>query len=193
MADTQEWSVDGYHFQTQKDAEQAQSELARIEKLEEKLDYNNAHMLYAVYTKALGTHIFKTQIGYEFLHKLQKKLKELPAQEESIEDIDLDTLYQLRDSTNPAVERIKASVKPKPKPPKPKKTKREISLRMSIGLNVILILLVAVMFYISMNGENATVLNYERVLQNRYATWEQELTEREAVVREKEIELLQDE
>jgi len=189
MADTEELSVDGYRFQTQKDAAQAQNELKRIEKLEEKLDYGNTGMIYAVYCKALENNIFKTQIGYEFLHKLQKKLKEAPPQEEPIEDIRIDTLYQLRDGTNPAVERVKASVKPKPKPPK---TKREISLQTSLILNAVLILLVAVMFYISTTGDSPTVLNYEKALQNRYAEWEQELTQRENAVREKENELLQD-
>ena len=36
------------------------------------------------------------------------------------------------------------------------------------------------------SGKNANILNYEKVLTNRYAGWEQELTEREAAIREKE-------
>ena len=47
-----------------------------------------------------------------------------------------------------------------------------------------------VMFAIAATGSEPTVLNYERVLQNRYAEWEQQLSDREQVIREKERELL---
>ena len=45
------------------------------------------------------------------------------------------------------------------------------------------------MFVITLTGNNPTILNYEQKLQNKYAGWEQELTERENAVREKEREL----
>ena len=56
-------------------------------------------------------------------------------------------------------------------------------------LNILLILLVIAMFVITLTGNNPTILNYEQKLQNKYAGWEQELTERENAVREKEREL----
>ena len=49
---------------------------------------------------------------------------------------------------------------------------------------------VIIMFVISTTGSRPTILNYERVLQNRYAEWEQQLSDREQVIREKERELL---
>ena len=55
---------------------------------------------------------------------------------------------------------------------------------------VIILVLIGVMFYISTTGSTPTVLNYEKALQNRYATWEQELEQRESEIREKEKELL---
>ena len=36
---------------------------------------------------------------------------------------------------------------------------------------------------------NANALNYRKAIQNQYASWEQELTEREKAVKEKEQEL----
>ena len=59
-------------------------------------------------------------------------------------------------------------------------------LRRSVILNIILVLLVIALFIITYTGKNANILNYEKVLTNRYAGWEQELTEREAAIREKE-------
>lgn len=45
------------------------------------------------------------------------------------------------------------------------------------------------MFMITLKSDNPNILNYEKNLVNRYAAWEQELREREQVVREKEREL----
>ena len=52
-----------------------------------------------------------------------------------------------------------------------------------------LVLAIISMFCISFLSENPNILNYERSITNKYAAWEQELTEREKAVREKEREL----
>ena len=51
---------------------------------------------------------------------------------------------------------------------------------------VMLAVLVIVLFAISLTGKNPTIINYRSKIVNQYASWEQELKEREAVVREKE-------
>ena len=58
---------------------------------------------------------------------------------------------------------------------------------MSIILNLLLVAAVIAMFVITLKSDHPNILNYERTLQDRYASWEQELTEREAVLREKEL------
>lgn len=191
MADKEEWSVDGYQFESAKDASQAKSELLKIQKLEDKMDYRNPHMIYMVYHKAIENRIFKTPVGYEYLRKLQKHLKENPLIREPVQDVPVNNVYSLRDSTNPAVEKVKASTKPKKK--EPKKQKDFFTRTTSICLNIVLAILVVVMFIISTTGSRPTILNYEKAIQNRYATWEQELNDRESAVREKERELMLDE
>ena len=52
-----------------------------------------------------------------------------------------------------------------------------------------LAVLVIVLFAISLTGKNPTIINYRSKIVNQYASWEQELKEREAVVREKEAQL----
>lgn len=184
MAEKGEWVVSGFQFLTEQDAKQAQAEVEKIQKLEEKLDYKNPNMVLMVYNKAIENRLFKTPVGYEFLRRLQKLSKENPAVREEVQNIPVTNVFQLRDSTAPIVEKIKASKKPV------KKKKELFSKNTSIMLNVVLLLLVAVMFWISTTGANPTVLNYEKNLQNKYAAWEQELQERESTVREKERELL---
>ena len=56
-------------------------------------------------------------------------------------------------------------------------------------LSGVLAVMVVIMFLISLTGKNENILNYKNVITNRYAEWEQELTEREAVIRQKETEL----
>ena len=45
------------------------------------------------------------------------------------------------------------------------------------------------MFVITLRGSTPNVINYKIALTNQYAAWEQELTQREKAVKEKEQEL----
>lgn len=186
MADKTDWIVDGFQFGTQTDAELAKSELKRIERLKEKLEYSNPNMVNAVYKKAIDNRIFKTPVGYGFLKKLQSVLKENATPEEEIANIPVYGVYSLRESTNPAVEKVKASQKKVKEKPKQEFFSRRTSIMVNIGLFV----LVIIMFFISYTSKSPTVLNYEKTIQNRYSAWEQELMEREQVIREKEKEFL---
>lgn len=57
---------------------------------------------------------------------------------------------------------------------------------MSVIINGLLVIAVAAMFYIATTSTNPNILNYEKSLVNKYAYWEQELSERENAVRERE-------
>lgn len=193
MAENKEWVIQGYQFSSQKDATQAKGELLKIQKLEEKMDYKNPQMVYMVYNKALENRIFKTPIGYEYLKKLRTMLEKSGQIQEPIKEIPIYQMYNLRDSTNPVVEKIKNDPKLQQKRERERKRKEFFPLKTSIFLNVLLAILVVAMLYISTTGSNPNVLNYERSLQDKYAAWEQELMEREAAIREKERELLLEE
>lgn len=56
-------------------------------------------------------------------------------------------------------------------------------------VNILLGILVAAMFWITLNSNNPNILNYKRKITNEYASWEQDLTERENAIREKESSL----
>jgi len=187
MADKADWVVEGFQFGTEQDAKLAKSEKSKVQRLENRIDYNNLEIILAVYNKAVDNRVFKTPVGYEYLKKLQSILKEASDLGETVADIPVQGVYSLRESTSPAVERVKASRK------KPKPTRKMIGLRTSVFINVVLLLLVALMFLISMTGSNPTVLNYKHAIQNEYSQWEEELSQRESAVREKERELLLEE
>jgi hypothetical protein len=185
MADNKDFIVDGFIFGTQEDAKLAHNERKRIERIEEKLDYTDIQTVNAVLKKAINTRVFKTPIGYEFLRKLQNTAKDNSPDGADIPDIPVYGAFSLRESDMIVTKKVTPSTK------KPKKPKEGILGRKgSIIINVVLLVLVLVMFFITLNGSNPNILNYEKALQNRYAAWEEELSERESVIREKEKELL---
>ena len=68
--------------------------------------------------------------------------------------------------------------------------KKNIALfRWSLFINLVLIVIVIVFFVITATSKNPNIINYENVLIDKYSSWDQELTERERAVKEKEAEL----
>jgi hypothetical protein len=185
MAENRDYIIDGYIFSTPEDANLALNEKLRVEQIEKKLNYNDSKMVNAVLIKAINKRVFKTPVGYDFLRKLQKAALKNPPEDEEVPDIPVYGVFNLRDGSIPITKKVTPSTK------KPEKPKQEFyNKKTSILINVLLLLLVCVLFVISMTGSSPTILNYEKAIQDRYAQWEKELTDRESVIREKEKELL---
>lgn len=173
--------VRGYGFVGEDDAELARQEEKKIAYLEKHMDYSMPDMVLQIYQKSIDERIFKTPVGYEYLKEMQKYL--LSSEEinnEEIPPIRLMVNFQprVRRNTHPARNRVQ--------PPEPK---RKILLPISLLLNFALIIAVGAMFAIALKSDEPNVLNYETAITNKYAEWEQELTQREKAVREKEREL----
>ena len=167
MADNEERSVGGYLFYTDRDAKIAEAELQKIEYLEARIDYSRPESILLVYEKTIQERIFRTPVG-------------LP---EYVPDIPLYSTFggELRSQGNPAKNRIK--------PSREKTEKQKQFFRISVILNVLLVLAIIAMFTITLKSDNPNILNYEKAITNKYAAWEQELTEREQRIRDKEREL----
>ena len=59
-------------------------------------------------------------------------------------------------------------------------------LKISLCVNAILVVCVVAMFAMTLTSDSPTIVDYQSKLLNRYASWEQELTEREKAVSEKD-------
>ncbi len=178
------WEVEGFQFRTQEEAKLARTELDKITFLEKRLRYDDPESILTIYNKAIENGIFQTPVGFQYLQKLKNFLEEnnlasrarnIPLQQHSGSGQE-QAHRQEEDKQHVARVRIQPS----------QYRALRSKLRRSVWLNIILVLLVILMFAITLTGKNANILNYERVLTDRYAGWEQELTEREAAVREKE-------
>lgn len=173
--------VSGFAFYSEKDAALAEQERQKIAYLDKRIDRTNLESVLAIYKKALEDRVFRTPVGLEYLRELQGELKKRQDElGEEIPPIPLWTNFaDIREKTAPARRRIQ---------PAPKEDKNT-TFRLSLIMNIVMIVAIIAMFVITLNSDQPNILNYERNLQDKYATWEQELTQREQTVREKEREL----
>lgn len=171
--------VDGYRFQSPEDAALARQELKKIEYLQEHVDYQDTEMLRNVYQKAIESRAFRTPVGQNYLHNLRRLLIKEGYSEEDVPYVTMYHNYTIkkRKETSTAKQRINPA----------KKKEKADKLTISILLNLFLALLVVGMFAIAYTSEYPNILNYERAIVDKYAAWEQDLTEREDALREEKL------
>lgn len=175
--------AEGYRFGSEKDLEQAELEKKRVDYFRAKMNRRNIKGMLAVYDKLLDDKIFVTPVGWEFLRELQMDMASAGVPLEQIRPIPLYVTFlhgEREDTASPVRQRIRST----------KKTdtaKRQF--RLSLGINVVLAILVVSLFAIALKSDNPNILNYERALVDKYATWEQELTQRERELKQRENEL----
>lgn len=173
----------GFSFYTENDGRLAEAEQRKIDYLEERIDYTRPESILHVYDKAIQEQLFKTPVGLLYLKKLQDFLLKQPKIDpERVKAIPLYDTY--------AEVQRKTSEPNKPNPQRIRQRERQkAQFQVSVALNVLLVLAIIAMFWISFISDHPNIFNYERALQDRYASWEQDLTAREQAVREKEREL----
>lgn len=176
-----EFIQDGFVFYSQKEAETAAGEKRKIEYLEAHIDYSRPESVLHIYERAIRERIFSTPVGMYYLRHLQDFLLEQPQiEKEAVPPVPVYAVFGGTSQTKvtPVRNRVKPEVKKEKFP----------ALRVSVVINVALVIAVIAMFVIALQSDHPNILNYEQNITNRYAGWEQELTEREQKVREKEKE-----
>lgn len=174
--------VSGFAFYSEKDAKLAEQERQKIAYLDKRIDRSDPESVLVIYKKALEERVFRTPVGLEYLRELQMELQSAKEQlGEEIPPIPLWTNFaDIREKTAPTRRRIQ---------PPDENTNKNATFRLSLVMNIVMIVAIIAMFIITLNSDQPNILNYEKNIQNKYAAWEQELTEREQTIREKEREL----
>lgn len=183
MADRENLQLNGYCFGSYQDMEAAGEEYKKAEYFKEKTQDRNAQSLLAVYDKILDQRIFKTPVGWEYLRQLQEQLKKEGITQEQIRPIPMYINFSYKTGKELDNSFTRQRIRPA------KKKMGVNGLQISVCINILLAILVFAMFIITLQSDNANILNYRKVIVNEYAAWEQELTERENKVRAKEQEL----
>ncbi|MBR5361564.1 MAG: hypothetical protein IK123_11810, partial [Lachnospiraceae bacterium] len=173
----------GFLFGSKEDVELANQELSTVKYIESKTANRKSDTLLSVYQGAIDRKMFRTPVGYAYMHDLQKKMVSMGVKPDSIPGI---PLYQVYNS------KLDDELKPRRGIGVPKRKKKSAILRMNRNLiiaNIILAVIIIALFVINIKGSTPTVLNYKNALENEYASWEQDLKQREDKIREKEREL----
>ena len=187
-------SVGGFSFFSKDEEELAKKEQEGVKYIRSKTDMDKPEMVLQIYNKMIEQNFFVTAVGNSYLKELQEYLHTIPfIRNEDVQPIPV---------RHPAIEkeirkeRIKQRVQQKNMKSKLEEVKRSSDnsvlarkYKLSMMINLILVCCIIGMFLISMTSSNPTVLNYEAKLLDKYATWEQDLTEREQEIRVKESEL----
>lgn len=181
-----EWSVNGFLFADEENVQAAEKELQKIQFLEAKINYSDLRKVRAIYEKAVVENVFSTSVGLFYL----KGMRDFLIREEEGWDAVLPKVPAPVGGLK--IESKTAEAKRREKLEKMLSQKKD-QFRTSVIINVLLAAAVIAMFVIALNSEHPNVLNYEKKLTDRYAAWEQELTQREQTVRQKELELLRKE
>ncbi len=180
MADKNNLLVNGYRFGSVKDAKRAEEEIEKAMYFKDKMVGMTARNRLSIYDKILDNKLFQTPHGWEYLRQMQLELLKSGIPEEEIRPIPMYVTFV--HDTEKETDSVFARQYIRPSQKKRKHNK----LYISVGINMILGLLVVAMFVIALNSDNPNILNYKQVIVDEYATWEQELTERENAIRKKE-------
>ncbi len=164
----------GYEFANIDDAVLAQAEVKKIDYLKAHLDQGDADTVKALYDKAIDDNFFRSPVGMNFLSELREYMIDtLDFTEDEVRPV---PIYLLYDGNS----RKKSDAK------KEEKKEKVGFLFVSVVLNIALVIAVIIMFWIATNTDQPNIINYETVLTDKYATWEQDLSTRESRVREAE-------
>ena len=186
--DSRIYIINSYQFETKEEYEQALQEKNGINYLNAQLDVNNIEKVYQLYTELVDKKIFITVVGIEYLKKLRGIL---------LRDsrFSADTLRPIRITTvnkqvkNRVEKYISSKYETEVRQHKKEKEGIRNKLNTSIIINVVLVIMLIAMFFISKSSSNPTIIDYERKLQDKYASWESDLREKEQELKDLEWEL----
>lgn len=185
----QMYVVEGFAFISEKEAEQAKKEREGIRYIKEKTNMSNPDMVLQIYNKMVREKMFVTSVGYAYLFDLQEYLRTNPY----IKDEDIMPIEVVHPSIQESLKEEKHKHQVQMQEMRKKAARKPVTdaelqnkYKLSLLVNLILAISVVGMFLISATSRHPTILNYEEELINRYSAWEQELTEREAALREAE-------
>ena len=186
--DSRIYIINSYQFETKEEYEQALQEKNGINYLNAKLDVNNIEKVYQLYTELVDKKIFITVIGIEYLKKLRGiLLRDSRFSADNLRPIRITTVN--KQVKNRVEKYISSKYETEVRQHKKEKEGIRNKLNTSIIINVVLVLMLIAMFFISKSSSNPTIIDYERKLQDKYASWESDLREKEQELKDLEWEL----
>lgn len=189
MEKESEFIVNGFLFGSTEEAQEAEKESRKIQYLESKMDYGDLPKVRAIYEKAVKEEVFRTAVGLFYL----KGLRDFLVREGEEPEEALPRVPAPARNAGSASKSVETAEKKRDQRQERRQAEKDYRFRVSVILNVLLIVAILAMFIITLDADQPNILNYERAITDKYASWEQELTQREQAVKEKELELFREE
>lgn len=169
--------VNGFLFEDENVREEALKEQEAISYINKELDFSNVESILQLYNSMIERDMFHTEVGYNYLKQIQDYLLKSNVDSRRISGI------VIKNNSSKNMDMLeKANTKKSNKSHLIMKSKLKKYKTIIISLIVIIIVLVLTvisLFIIQGTSTNPTIINYEKKIQDKYASWEQELTERE--------------
>ena len=179
ISEIEERTVGGFLFEDYKDAQEAFREQRNVRALKDKIDFEQTEEMAALYNKLIEGRVFKTPIGLKFLGEFREFLVE----DVEMPEADVPLIYVLPSKGMPRAKKEQLEFLLQ------ENQKMESDRRKYIISIIALIVVILAMFAITVLNPNVGYINTENKILNRYASWEEELTRREAELREREAQL----
>lgn len=178
--------VGGYNFKTSAEAEAAKDEMAAIKYLSSKTDSKDPKQVFILYNKIIDRQLFSTSLGIGYLKNLQQFLYQSPSiPNDRIRPI------PIKSDTQAEIDRRRERVMHKSEMHEltilvAKYRNKYIKSLIVIGFFTVVLI---AMFVILNTGTNTNIVNYEISIQDKYASWAQELESKENYLKQKESDL----
>ena len=162
----------------------AEKEQKAIDFFSKQLNNANEKQIKELYIKLVSENFFKTENGIMFLYLLRENLVNVYHVDES----ELPPI-PVKKTSESKIKVVKYDCEQKIAAAESKVKKIKERFIISIVLSSVLFLLVIGMFVVLNTADSPTILNYKTKIENKYSQWEEDLKQRETVIRKKELEL----
>lgn len=193
------YKVEGYEFETRKQAELAQKEAEGVRYIKNQTGMNDPELVLDLYNKLVTREVFVTPVGIGFLRELQEYLHTMPfIKADSIMPIPVYRPQPMAEDNEKEEKKIVTQAKKrreeKAKTVRKERRKKNRDYRKLFYVSTFFAIIFAVgiigMFVITfLSGNNVNIVNYESSIIDKYETWESELEEREQKLNEREQKL----
>lgn len=193
-------TIDGFYFETDELYEEAHKEKLAVAYLSKQVDLSDNKQALRLYQQAASQKLFSTVIGLTFLRDIEFRLKKdesipkdqimavtVPLKERTPEKPSVSISSLQSEEGTSKKERQKKDAYPFNEKTEAGKYRRRF--HGALAFVFILLATIGVMFFITLSSDLPTIVNYRTRLNNEYASWDEELKEREAALdlREKEL------
>lgn len=182
MKQKERFVVNGYSFETKAEWEEVKREEESIRYIRAKTELSDTEKAYKVYCGLAEKKTFITPVGLAFLVELREGLLRAGKSEEELPGVPV-TLPRKKGKNAAAFSQEMESKN------KLLADYYKDKLKNARIIMAVLAVVIGLMFLITMFGPNSPLADAEVKLQDKYASWEQEIREREDAVKAKEREL----